>query len=366
MTCKNSDYQEFCSQAYKYVSACEEIDKKNIPSLFFSNNPHKTGLILQIFELGRLFVEKKMVKFHPQGTCMYPCIRPGDTLHIEPRSVGEVRLGDIAVYRRYDHLFAHRTIAKGNDNGRDYIITRQDTAKFGNDGPSFEQDILGIVARVERKGKTLDITKKDYPLVKRFFFNLYLQYYHLRQYLWIKIIYFISHVQQQQAYRKFARFLFIKSKKKIEFSLQAPISPKANSRFFRELSTKELLESLKSESPISKWTIALNINSKPAGCLSFVFKPGNCPFCGWWLYEAKLRIRYRRTNLEERLLQEAYNLLKQSGIKEVSISVFKDAPLDRKIFKNMGFKEVSTYKDIFLKDKNKEPVERAIMKKKIM
>ena len=366
MTCKNSDYQKFCSQAYKYVPACEEIDKKNIPSsLFSSHNSNETGLVLQIFELGRLFVEKKMVRFYPQGTCMYPCIRPGDTLHIEPRSVDQIKVGDIAVYRRYNRLFAHRTIDKGNNNGLDYIITRPDTTKFGNDGPSFDQDILGIVARIERKRKILDTAKNDYPLVKRFLLNIYLRYYHSRQYLWSKIVYSISHVQQFKAYKKFAKFLFIKSKEKIEFSLQVPSSSKINSRFFRKISPEELLNLAREENPIPKWMITLNINSKPAGFLSFISKPENCPFCGWWLSEARVRIRYRGTNLEKRLFQQADKLLNQLRISEISVGVFKDARLDRIIFKNMGFKEISTYEDNFLRDRNKAAIERIIMKREI-
>ncbi|MGD0336674.1 MAG: hypothetical protein ABSB18_06195 [Candidatus Omnitrophota bacterium] len=358
MTCKNPDYQEFCSQSYKYAPVCEEINKENL------NNPHETGSVLQVFELGKLLAERKLVKFRSEGICMYPCIRPRDTLYIEPRSIGEVKVGDIAVYRRYNRLFAHRTIAKGNDNGRDYIITRSDTAKFGNDGPGFNQDILGIVTRIERKERTFDTARKDYPLVEQLFLNVYLQYYRLKQHLWDKIIYFISWLQQYKAYRKLAR-LMEKSTKRIEFSLQVPINPRVNNRFSKEISAKEISESLKGESPISRWTIALNIDSKPAGFLSFFFKPINCPFNGWWLYEAKLRVRYRGTNLEERLLEEACSLLKESGAKGVLVSVFKNAHLDRKIFENMGFKEISVYKDIFLKNKKNEFIERSIMQKEL-
>jgi len=367
MTCKNPAYQEFCGQIYKYAPLCEEMDKKNIPSsLSFSYNPNETGLILQIFELGRLFVGKKMVKFHPQGICMYPCIKPGDTLHIEPRSVDQIKVGDIAVYRRFNRLFTHRTIDKGIRDGQNYIITRPDIAKFSNDGPTFDQDILGIVAHIERKAKILDTAKKDCPLVKRFFLNIYLQYYHLKQSLGNKVIYIISYLQQFKAYRKFAKFLFINSKKKIEFSLQAPLYSKINSRFFRKMSSEEFLNLQRGESPAPRWIITLSVNSNPAGFLSFVFKPKNCPFSGWWLSEAKVGIRYRGTNLEERLLNQADNLLNQLGIQTVFVSVFKDSRLDRKIFKNMGFKEIATYKGIFPKDRNKEPVERVIMKRIIV
>ena len=367
MICKNSDYQEFCSQFYNYVPVCEEIEKSillSFPSPW--NSEHETGVVLQFFELGRLLVGKKMVTFRPQGICMYPCIHPEDTLYVEPKSVGEVKVGDIAVYRRYNHLFAHRTIAKNTDEGQEYIVTRPDVALFSDDGPSYEQDILGIVTRIERKGKAFDTVKKESPFAKRIFIKFFLWQYQLTQYLWRRAVYFISRLQQSQIYEKLSRFLFKKSEKKIAFSLQAPISPKINSRFFKEFSTEELMESLKRESPFPKWRIALEVNSKPAGHLSFVLKPKECPFCGWWLYEAKVRMRYRKTRLEERFFQEAYRILRGSGIKEVFVSVLKNAHLERIIFEGMGFKKICAQKDVFLKDKNKKSFERVIMINKVI
>ena len=362
MVCKKPDYREFCSQVYKYVPACEEIDNKNISSSFILSNSYDAGLILQIFELGGLFLEKKMVKFRPRGICMYPCIRPWDDLCIEPRSIAELKIGDIAVYRRYNHLYAHRIIAKGNDSGRDYIVTRPDSIKSPDDGPTFEQDILGIVSGIKRKGRGLSTQKKEFCLIRRFFLGFYLWQYPIRQFLYKKTIDFVMYLQQCRIYRIIFRLLFIRHKEKIEFSLQAPINPKSGNKFFKKVSENELLGSLKAEPPISNWAIVLNINSKPAGRLSFALKPENCPFYGWWLYEAKLKARYRKTDLEGQFLNKAYNLLKQTGAKEVRVSVFKDEYLEQKIFKRMGFKEVSRHRDIFVRNRNNEPVERLIMK----
>jgi len=359
--CKDLDYHDFCSQIYQYAPACEKIDKNNIPSsLFFLNNNLEAGLVLQMFELGRLFLEKKMIKFYIQGTCMYPCIRPKDALHLEPRSAGQIQVGDIAVYRRFNRLFAHRTIDKGSKDGQDYIVTRPDTARFGNDGPSFDKDILGIVARIERNGKILGTLPRKYPLIMKLFLDIYIYLGGLAGYYWNRLAYLHNYLQQYKFYRVLTGFLFINSK--IEFSLQAPISSKPNSRFFRKLSLADLKGSLQGESALLKWMITLKVNSKSAGYLSFFLKPDNCLFCGWWLYEAQLRARYRGTNIEKKFFNEADDVLKKLGIREVSLGVFKDAGLER-FFKNMGFKEVSVSKDIFLRDKNKAAVERIIMKK---
>jgi len=365
VTCKNPDYQDFCKQIYEYVPACGDIDKKNIASsLFLSSNPQETSVVLQIFELGRFFAEKKIARFQSQGMSMYPCIRPKDTLHIEPRSAKQIQAGDIAVFRRFSRLFAHRTIDKGSKNGQDYIVTCSDTTRSGNDGPSFDKDILGIVTRIERKGIILEALPKKHPLLSRLFLDIYIHFCCLGGYLWHRLACLVNHLQQYRIYRILAGFLFIN--KKIEFSLQAPINARPNSRFFTKISSEELKNSLRVESALSKWMLTVKVNSKPAGYLSILFKPESCPFCGWWLQEVQLKIRYRGTSVETRFLKEAQNLLEKFEIRNISLSAFENTGTasSMKLFlKNMGFKEVFRYKDILLKDKNKAVIERIIMKK---
>ena len=210
MTCQNREHQKFCAQAYRHIPCCKDIDKREVTrDLFFLDNPGETGLIIQLFELGRLFAEKKIIKFHSQGICMYPCIIPGDVLRIEPRSANEIRIGDVAVYKRCNRLFAHRTINKGQKNNLNYIITRPDTARYGNDGPSFDKDILGIVSNVERKNRILDTARKDYGLGKQLILSFRFKAYCFRQYLFGKIVYIVTFIQQFKAYKKIAGFLFV-------------------------------------------------------------------------------------------------------------------------------------------------------------
>lgn len=368
MTCKNPEYQKFCAQVYKNVPCCEEIDKGYL-SYFFSpsNSPNETGLVVQIFELGKVFAEKNIVKFRSEGTCMYPCIRPGDILHLEPKNAEQINIGDIAVYRRYSRLFAHRTINKENDNGSNYIITRSDTANQGNDGPSFDEDILGVVSYVERKGNVLRPEEKDYTLIMRFFLNICLRFYLLKQNLFRKIIYIISYIQQLKTYRKVARLLFSRTDKKMDFSIHVPLNTKINARFYRIISPEELLTlNLNSgENIISKLAISLNINSKTAAFLSFIFKPQDCPFSGCWVSEAKTRIRYRGTGIEEKLFEKADELLRQLGIPQIYVSIFKDAYLDRRFFRNMGFKEISTYKENLLRERDNSSIVYVVMERKV-
>jgi hypothetical protein len=368
MYCKNPVYKEFCAQIYKYVPSCEEINKNNLScSLFSMGSPREKGLALQLFELSKTLVQKKIVTFHAEGVCMYPCIRPKDILHIEPKNIEQIKIGDIAVYRRRNNLFSHRTIDKGNNGGLSYIITRSDTAQSGNDGQAFDEDVLGIISYIERKGNILSTEKKDYSLLKRIFLDICLRGHSFRQYLYRKIVYAISYAQQFKIYRKITKVLFSVSNKKTDFSICIPLNDKINGCFSRKVSFEEFLKLNlnKEETSIFKWTLTLDVDSKPAAFLSFIFKPKNCPFTGWWLSEIKIRNQYRSTIVEEKLFKQTDELLRLSGISHIFVSIFKNAYLDRRIFENLGFKETPIHTDSLLRNKGNSSVVRLIMERKI-
>ncbi len=369
MTCRNLAYQKLCAQTYKAIPCCEKIAKDYLPdSLSPSNNPDEMGLVIQIFELGKVFVEKKSVKFRSHGTCMYPCIRPGDILRIEPKIAEQIQIGDIAVYRRSDRLFTHRTIDKGENNSSHYIITRPDTASCGNEGPIFDEDILGIVSGIKRKAKILGPAKKNYTLAKRIFIILWLKWYRFEHYLFEEFISAVASIQQFKVYRRIANLLFSRSSKKTDFSIHVPVSSKITDRFYRKISPQEFVtQSVNTrEHSIPKWTITLNVNSKPAAFLSFVYRPQDCPFSGWWICEAKIRIRYRGTGIEDKLFDKVKGLLRQSGISQIFVSFFKGEYLSRILFENLGFREIRIYgEDNLFKDKNNQFITRVVMQKEI-
>lgn len=281
---------------------------------------------------------------------MFPCIKPQDTLHIESKNAEEIKIGDIAVYRRLNRLFAHRTIAKGTDNNLDYIITRPDISRYGNDGPIFAGDILGIVSCIERKGKLLGTEKKNCSLFIRPFLNMALKCYNFGQYFWGKIVYALTYLQQLKAYRIIAKFLFSNPNDKLNFSIHIPLNPKITNRFYRIISPEEFIKFNLAENTdsTSRWMLKMEVNSRPAAFLSF---------SGRRISEIKIRVRYRRTAIEERLFQKLDELLSCAGIPELFTGVPEDAHLARMVFKNLGFKET--------KNINDKSVTQVIMQRKI-
>ena len=108
-----------------------------------------------------LLGEGRVVRFRAEGRSMEPSIREDDILTVAPLS-GEVRRGDVLLYRADRRLTAHRVV--GRVRGADAIL------RVRGDAPGWEEehvsldDVLGRVVEVERRGRRVAARG---PLVRR-------------------------------------------------------------------------------------------------------------------------------------------------------------------------------------------------------
>src|SRR5450756_2623057 len=76
----------------------------------------------------KLLSEGKSIRIKAHGYSMYPCIKPGSLILIEPISIkGLPRPGEIIAVRRENGLIAHRLSKIINKNGINYYIARGDS-----------------------------------------------------------------------------------------------------------------------------------------------------------------------------------------------------------------------------------------------
>lgn len=87
------------------------------------------------------------VEFRARGDSMYPAIRAGDLLHVEPLSRRGLRRGDVILTAASRGLTAHRLVGVAGD----CVLTRGDNAS-AHDPPLVPSRILGRVTRLERAG----------------------------------------------------------------------------------------------------------------------------------------------------------------------------------------------------------------------
>ncbi len=303
------------------------------------------SLIVSSLEIGKVLARKNRVTFRPSGTCMYPCIRPGDILHIVPKSVAQLAVGDIAVYRRANRLFGHRIIDRRSDNGRPYIITRPDRAKVGEDTPSYDEDVLGVVSQIERRGKKVGSQKPRYALAEQLYFASLLKFWECQYALRRKIITALAFLQKTDIYQRIVRRWFAAKNAALTYSLRVPICAGQMHDPYRELSLAEFEDMFLTlgKSRPDRLTLALvvNGNPQPAASVTFVSRPPECPFAGWWVNEIQVRVRYRGAGLEEKLLQKAGEIFSRSGVTELWVNSRREliAAMGA-LFTDLGFREV--------------------------
>lgn len=96
------------------------------------------------------------LRLRVNGWSMLPSILPGDTLHIESAEVSTVSEGDVVLLVGRDRrLVVHRLIAKSKMSGNSQVVTRGDSMPQP-DPPASENDLLGKVAYIVRKGKRVE------------------------------------------------------------------------------------------------------------------------------------------------------------------------------------------------------------------
>ncbi len=94
---------------------------------------------------------------------MWPLLRTGDTIRVQPIDPATIRVGEVVVVRRNADLITHRLIARDGEQW----VTCGDNAIFA-DAPVLQTACLGRVIAIEGGGQSIDITQPRWtPLNQR-------------------------------------------------------------------------------------------------------------------------------------------------------------------------------------------------------
>jgi signal peptidase I len=100
-----------------------------------------------------LLAEGKTIRIKAHGYSMYPCIKPGSMILIEPLNVkGLPVAGEIVAIRRDDGLIVHRLSRIITDKGVTTYIARGDSNAFADDPVKIDK-IAGRIVRAETTGE---------------------------------------------------------------------------------------------------------------------------------------------------------------------------------------------------------------------
>jgi len=104
--------------------------------------------------------EGKNIRLRAEGYSMYPAIKPGSVIHIEPYPEGtEPSEGDIIAWGRESGMVVHRLISKIIDGQGTYYITRGDS-NLAEDHPVNPDQVAGRVVRIEYRGKEKKVRRE--------------------------------------------------------------------------------------------------------------------------------------------------------------------------------------------------------------
>jgi signal peptidase I len=100
-----------------------------------------------------LLSEGKTIRIKAHGYSMYPCIKPGSLILIEPINIkGFPRPGEIIAIRRESGLIVHRLTKTVIKNGVTLFIARGDSNAYA-DNPVKIDKIAGRIVRAESTGE---------------------------------------------------------------------------------------------------------------------------------------------------------------------------------------------------------------------
>jgi signal peptidase I len=100
-----------------------------------------------------LLSEGKTIRIKAHGYSMYPCIKPGSLILIEPiRLKGLPRAGEIIAIKRENGLIVHRLVKTVTKNGVTWYIARGDS-NASPDNPVSSEKIAGRIVGADTTGE---------------------------------------------------------------------------------------------------------------------------------------------------------------------------------------------------------------------
>ena len=133
-----------------------------------------------------LLAEGKTIRVRADGLSMYPSLKPGSVIYIEPFKQGtEPVPGEIIAWKREAGFVVHRLVRRFEKENIRYIITMGDSS-IAEDEPVPENQIAGRVIRVENpEGKPVPedqyLNKKPNYTLNRFLVRIISQFYRVKR-----------------------------------------------------------------------------------------------------------------------------------------------------------------------------------------
>ncbi len=206
-----------------------------------------TSILVTDVVVARALAKKGSLTLVGSGACMEPAIKDGDAVRVDPVELREAKVGQVAVFRRDGALLAHRIVSKGGD-GKAHLVTRSDANTGADDGPLYEDDFVGVVAAIERRGRPRRLAARppDEPAWRR---SARTRYLAARRRATLAAMRGLSAAQRLPAYRSLASRALAPSRRGARIVVRLPLHAAQTHDLHRELALDEALTAVREGAP---------------------------------------------------------------------------------------------------------------------
>lgn len=275
------------------------------------------ALVVCVPEIGKALTARGRLRFRASGTCMDPWVQPGDLLHVEGRPVEAIAEGQVVVFGRGGRYFAHRVVSRGTDGGGAYLVTRPDNARAGDDGPVCGEDVVGVVARVERRGRLHEVGAGRPVWHARLGHAIRRGLRHHKHSGLGALDRGLARLQGLAVYQRVARRWLESRGRGLSWVIHVPLHAGQKCDLARALTPQQFAEVPLCPEPggVDRFALSLVIGNGAvaAASASLVARRTCDEALRWEVAAQRVRARFRGTGIEAALLEQAERILSRRG-----------------------------------------------------
>lgn len=196
---------------------------------------------------------------------------------------------------------AHRVIATGARDGRAFVVTRADRGRGEGDAPAFDDDLLGVVVSITRRGRPVPLSPAADRRLARLGHAVGAWWVDARPRV-------LGRVQEQRPYGVLARWWLALARPRLSYQVRLPLNGQLGDVLFRQLDPGEFdPASAALGGAAERWILALHVNAskEPAARATVAREPGG----DWQIRDCEVRARYRGTGLDDAVRRKVGEIL---------------------------------------------------------
>jgi len=269
--------------------------------------------LADLLEISDLLIRRQTFRFRVASWSMYPMLRKGDRLTVEPVSATSLQVGDVILYHNCGQLICHRVVALDTAGAGIRIITRGDAA-VAYDAPLLPDQVLGRVVGVRSSWHPLG--------------NLTMRIDPLRTRLIQSVAQGLLALQGLRFYRRVMRPL-------LSHCFAYYVGIPEGRRWFRyhRIGGRGIPERLKGQ---QRFHLVAKLARISVGSLNIEAGPEGCRVTAFYV-----RIPYRGLGMASQLLAFACHLASRSGAGRLLATVEAENSVTLSLFDKIGFRPLT-------------------------